>query len=104
MIMKNKYLLVIAFSTALTILGSKAFSQTPPTPPPPPPSPVEVFNKINPFRKKNKNAKKDSIKKDSAKVTTTPPAPVGPPPPPNPLNLFKKKKKDTTKTQSPQTK
>lgn len=92
---KSKYLLIFVVTFGLTILGAKAFSQTPPPPPPPPPSPSELFNKINPFKKKNKdkNAKKDTTK-------LVPPAPAGgPPPPPNPLNLFKKKKKDTTKTQ-----
>jgi type IV secretory pathway VirB10-like protein len=89
---KNKHYLILVLGFGLMIFCGKAFSQT--TPPPPPPSPVEVFNKINPF-KKNKKTKDTVKKKDTSKIN--PAASAGPPPPPNPLNLFKKKKKDTSK-------
>ena|SRR5258708_4526557 len=89
---KNQYYFTLTLGLGLMIFCGKAFSQI--TPPQPPPSPVEVFNKINPF-KKNKKTKDTVKKKDTAKIN--PAASAGPPPPPNPLNLFKKKKKDTSK-------
>jgi hypothetical protein len=93
----------------LLIFSSKAFAQTPASPPPggpppPPPSPTEVFNKINPFKKKGKTdtSKAKSKANAPAAVETAPPPPAGgPPPPPNPLNLFKKKKKDTIRKTAP---
>ncbi|HEY4326248.1 MAG TPA: hypothetical protein VGN20_19840 [Mucilaginibacter sp.] len=95
---KTRYCLTILAGFCLILLGGNVFSQAMPPPPPPPPSPGEVFNHINPFKKK----KNDSVqKKDSLKANTVRPAGLPPPPPPNPLDLFKKKKKDTVKTSSP---
>jgi hypothetical protein len=99
-------ILPIVISFGFLFLGNRAFSQTP-QPPPPPPSPKEVFNKINPFKKKSKDT---SAKKAAPKQATTAPvvAPAGPPPPPPPpskvfnkINPFKKKKKDTVSTAKP---
>src|ERR1700748_2101611 len=102
---------VISVGIGLSLCGGKALAQPPQGPPPPPPNPIEVFKKINPFKKKDKSK--------SDKSTDTPPspgnapgnppspgnapatAPGGPPPPPNPLDLFKKKKKDTVKRAAP---
>lgn len=94
----KKSLIVIFAGVGMSFCGSKALAQPPQGPPPPPPNPVEVFKKINPFKKKNKS--------QADKPPATPPAPgtapsIGPgqppPPPPNPLDLFKnKKKKDPT--------
>lgn len=111
MVLTNKHLLSTIIIFAFLIWANKSFAQTPPPPPTPPPSPVEVFNKINPFKKKNKDT---AAKKDVSKpVAPKPPAPAitpagapTPPPPPgelfNKINPFKKKKKDTvSKTKSP---
>jgi len=89
----TRYVLIVPFTLAIT---AGAHAQTPPPPPPPPPSPVEVFNKINPFKKKKKADTTTAVK--SQKVDTAKKASSGapsPPAPPNPLDLFKKKKNGT---------
>ena len=107
--LKRSQILPIVISFGFLILGNRALSQTPsPQPPPPPPSPVEVFNKINPFKKKSKDT---TTKKAAPKQAATAPvvAPAGAPPPPPPpgevldkINPFKKKKKkDTVSTAQP---
>ena len=88
----RKYKFTFLLGSCLIILGGKAFSQAPLPPPQPPPSPVELFNKINPFKKHKKTNAADLPKPPAGIKPGTPPGP--PPPPPNPLDLFKKKKAD----------
>lgn len=86
-----KILLAGVLSFGAIECPTAVFAQTPPAPqgpPTPPPSPVEVFNKINPFKKN----KKTTAKKEATVSTDDATPPQAPPPPPNPLDLFKKKK------------
>jgi len=108
---KNKNIFTALFIIGLMLTGAKVFSQSPPAgPPPPPPSPAEVFNKINPFKKKKKDTAKAPLITPAPAPGTTPPQPSAapakgpggpPPPPPNPLDLFKKKKKKDTVKAAP---
>lgn len=49
----HRYLITTGIALGLTFAGIVKAQQPPKpgTPPTPPPSPVEVFNKINPFKK-----------------------------------------------------
>lgn len=88
-----KLLLVGVLSFGAMSYSPNVLAQTPPPqgPPTPPPPPGELFNKINPFKKKKDKGKDVAPKKDTV-AEVKPAGPQTPPPPPNPLNLFKKKK------------